>query len=354
MKYRFFLLFLATISLHAADRDPICLDYGFPPTATLVSECGKFYGSIDLMMLRCASAGQVFGTQYVEGEDAESIGEVKRLYFPTSYDFGFRLLAGYSLPQDQWAATTTWTYLSSKQKAHRDDGGFGSSRRGGSFFIPGINGIAAAGNQAFPIDAHGSWKLTFNQFDFEASRDFLLGPAFTMCPTIGVRLLNINEQVDYVSIVPGNPEVDYLSSNLKGGFWGYGPVIGVNNFIELGAGLGAFLNAKGALLVAKQDQKQKLLAPYAIDPFDLSHVDFKDEMVGLKGAVDFAVGLEWRMAISRGLHFFFVRAAFENHLIFNAFEYPCLDSAAGYLPSFHQEPHDFALFGFSLAFGFTI
>jgi hypothetical protein len=355
MKHWFAILLLTAVSLWGdSGYDPLSYDYGFTPLATAPSDCGKIFANLDLAMLRAASAGQVFGTEYLEGDDLESIGEVKRLYFPTSYDFGFRLMLGYALPGDQWAATATWFYFSSEQKAQRTDGGFGSSRRGGAFFIPGINGVASVGNQIIPIEAHGKWKLTFNQLDLEGSRDFLLGPAFTLKPSVGVRLLSLNEHVDYQSTTLTTPETDYLSSNLKGSFYAFGPVIGFDNFLELGFGLGAFLTAKGALLVAHQDQKQSLSAPYAIDPFDLSFVDFKNDMVGVKGAIDFAAGLEWRMPVAYYTQFFYIRAVFENHLIFNAFEYPRLDSADGYLPSFHQESHDFALFGFVLSFGFTI
>lgn len=333
---------------------PMEYDYGIPPLVTLPSECGKFFTGVDLSLFRCASEGQVFGTQYIEGEDLESIGAVKRLYFPPSYDLGFRLALGYDLPGDQWAASATWTYYSSSQSASRTDLGFGSSRKGGSFFIPGLNGIAMVGNQLFPLKSHGKWHLTFHQLDFEASRDFVLGPAYAMRPTVGLRLVNLKEQVHYHAETLSESPVDYLTSSLKGNLWAFGPSIGLDNFLELGFGLGGFVNAKASLLVAHRDQTQHLNAPLAIDPFDLYAVDFNIDTVGLKPALDFALGLEWRMPLHSRLHFFFLRLAFEDHLIFNALEYPYLDSTSTYLPSFHQEPHDFALYGFTLSVGFNI
>lgn len=351
MKKWLLFLFLTTASLYGKSKQ---CDYGFLPPVTADSECGKLFTSLDLCLLRSASEGQVFGTLYIEGEDLDSIGEIKRLYYPTSYDFGFRLLGGYSLPGDQWAAQLTWFWYSSSQKANRNDEGFGSSRKGGSFFLPGLNAVALANNTTFPIATTGKWNLKINQLDGEASRDFLVGPAFTMRPSVGVRLLQFNEHVDTHGVVTSIPETDYLKSNLKGGFWGFGPLIGVDNFLDLGCGLGGFLSAKCALLVANHHQKQNLRAPFAIDPFDLSVVKFDNEMTGLKAALDFSVGLEWRMPLNRNLHFFFVRAAFENHLIFHAMEYPYVNSDRDFLPAYNREPHDFALFGFSLAFGFTI
>lgn len=355
MKYWLPVLFFGMTSLYGMDRyDPASFDYGYPPPASTPADCGKLFTSIDLNMLRTATEGQVFGTEYLEGEDIESIGGVKRLYFPTQYDYGFKFLIGYSLPGDQWAATTTWFWFNSKQKAFREDQGFGSSRKGGSFFVPGLNTISTVNDLTFPIVATGSWKLRLNQFDFEASRDFLVGPSYTMKPSIGIRLIKFTETIQYDSKANGIPETDYLLSNLEGSFLGCGPVVGFDNFVDLGCGLGAFLNTKLALLVAQQKQKQHLAARFDIDPLDLSSVHFRNDTVGLKAALDFAVGLEWRMPVNCDLQFLFVRLAFENHLIFKAIDYPYLNSDPLYLPSYHEQSRDFALFGFSLAFGFTI
>jgi hypothetical protein len=343
------------MTLHAFNSNDDDFDYAFLPPTTDPSECGKFYSTLDFSALTAATDSKVFGTEYVEGEHGpDAIEAINRTYFPTSYDFGFKFLLGFSFPGDQWAASASWMWYHSNQSTSRSDGGFGSSKRGGTFFVPGIDGLALVSDITFPTRSKGKWSLTFNQFDFLASRNFLVGPAFTINPSFGVRVLGLKEEVKIDSVFTSEPPFDFILGNFKSDFWSAGPCIGVDCSVDLGFGLAGFLETKGALLLANQHNKHHLNAPAALLPFDLDDVSFKNDPIGLKGAVDFAVGLEWRMPVTCNLHFFFVRVAFENHIVFRATNYPSINVDSTHLPFYSDQPNDLALYGYSISFGFKI
>jgi hypothetical protein len=148
---------------------------------------------------------------------------------------GFRIGAGYTMPNSPWTATFTYTYFHSAG----DD----------SLAVP-------AGGQLFPtltrpglIDtvtsAEAKSRINLNVYDIDIGRDFAVDPTFTLRVLGGVRLASLHEGLS--AFYDGGDAVGAVVAT-GSSFSGAGPSVGGQGTWNLGNGFSLFGRARTSLL----------------------------------------------------------------------------------------------------------
>ncbi|MBS0620553.1 MAG: hypothetical protein JSS61_03735 [Verrucomicrobia bacterium] len=231
---------------------------------------------------------------YKEGSDDHTRIDTPRF----SWNWGFRVGAGYNTPYDGWDINSSWTHI--RNNAH------GTRRAGDDLLVP----VWTTVGHLFPgspTRAHCHWLATLNQFDLDLGREFFVGRHITLRPHMGLRTTWIaqEDKITYSSAT-NSQEV-----KLKEDFWGFGFLAGLDTDWRLGAGFSIYGNAGLAALLGYFALHQRA---------ELNEVDIWSQRKSCrtgKAILDLAMGFKWVGKFCNERFGVTLRAGYEYHLYFN-------------------------------------
>ncbi|MBI2743354.1 MAG: autotransporter domain-containing protein [Chlamydiales bacterium] len=195
MKHTRFLLASATLLTSALYADATHEE-------AVNKEIGLFFNA-DFLYWEMHEEGLEFAVSGVKGSSNPSPNSVKKgkAYKPSfKWDPGFRVGAGYIVPERTWDLWLNWTRF-------RTEGKKSASHSGD----PALNPIySVLDNQGFVLgevqSSSAKLKMQYNTLDFEVGRRYEILPKLKLRPQIGLRGAWINQDYD----------IDYLYSNGSG------------------------------------------------------------------------------------------------------------------------------------------
>lgn len=338
------LFFLASSTLAAFEcPDNQSFDYGVNPPITYPSDCSRFFGYVDYILLKPHQDHLYSGTTYVQGpfsNGSPRVYEVKEKRFSYSFDSGFRVAFGYGLPYDQFGGEVSWTWYQSSASSTDDSPGFfpEGSNEFGNFFEAGLDHTLKIDFLVDPLELHSvsNWKLRYNQIDFTLFREFVIGTSISVKPTLGVQLLFVEERLSCANRL--------YQGRWKSEYKGAGISLGVDTFYDLGCSLGVYGSGRAALLLSQGDSDHHLTLPH-------QNLLISDGGYFTGANFETSFGLEWRSLINSKMHFLFIRIGFEQHLLLNQNLFSEVKIDQDQLPLAEYPGGDLSLFGFVARFG---
>jgi hypothetical protein len=150
---------------------------------------------------------------------------------------GFRVGAGYMLPDQPWLISLTYTYL------HSSDEASATAPPGGALFAT----LSRGGGLDDVTTAHGSTNLDFNVIDLEAARIIEVAPHLDVKLFGGGRFAWIDQRLSAIYNGGSSGAVnEQVQSPVY--FHGAGVSVGGQAFWKIYRGLGIYGRARGSLL----------------------------------------------------------------------------------------------------------
>lgn len=78
-------------------------------------------------------------------------------------------------------------------------------------------------------NASMEYHFSYNTFDFELGRKFIIDPILTLRPFVGLKTAFINQDMDTTWHNPTPANFKTATEDLKNDFWGIGPSVGINS-----------------------------------------------------------------------------------------------------------------------------
>ena len=233
-------------------------------------------------------------------------------------DVGLRVGLGYQLEHDNWMASVSFEWLSSKGRYDH----------------------SAVGNELiFPYEVtspfYGAAKLNFNSVNSKLTVDYYLldfilakgvyfTSKFSFEPFAGVKVawINYTGQHVYGVVQSGSiPENSVFQRNNSVETWGIGPEVGVNAFYELIGGWSIFSSTNGSVLLGNASIKNLIrLVPTAESGYQPERA--QQSQTAICPTLRTTFGLEYIGEAFNEKQSFFVRFGFDGRYYFN--QYPNL------------------------------
>lgn len=165
---------------------------------------------------------------------AGSIGGAGRIYSPDpTWNPGFRVSFGWSLPNDAWRLCSEYAFLFARAEGDINSGDLNAGIIPLFSYIPNNSvlsstiAISSMGGDGFISSASSQWSLQFNTISLEVERFFLLSRRLSIAPRLGLlgSWQTEKSRVLYKASSDLSPGV-FLGSNrsvFDQTFWGFGP-----------------------------------------------------------------------------------------------------------------------------------
>lgn len=223
----------------------------------------------------------------------------------SEWDPGFRVGLGWNSSCDGWDFYLNWTYFynkSSDQIASNFAGFFPTIGETG-LYNPWWNGSQAFVQPAIFDEIKASWKIHFNQIDFEVGRKYWLSPCFTMRPYAGLRgaWTKTDFEVDASmgpKVVEGTTRLILSSNCLDDRLWGVGLLAGLQPNFYFTKCFILYANLGAALIWGEFEGKPS--ESYfrgesgTINITDLNQINsYRNDFFQMSPIIDLALGLRW-------------------------------------------------------------
>ena len=204
------------------------------------------------------------------------------------WDAGFKVGAGYTWGnQDFWELFVRWTHLDTHQEGDKKTSLSDSSKVLIPTWSPTVLGQQAA-------SASVNWKVRYNTYDLELSRNYFISRTIGLRPLIGVRGATILQhyEAEYQGQLTTSVPIPLIDTHMKA----------ENNFRGVGARAGAQLrwhftphlsvlgSVSGSLLYGWYELHQKLDGALGVT---LTDFGFKDDFSKVATNLEASLGFEW-------------------------------------------------------------
>lgn len=235
-----------------------------------------------------------------------SAGTARLVDAPFGWNAGVRAGVERAGCDDQTSVRLYYTYFGTQATNHA--AGEVYSAFLGNFFADNPDG-SGFGPKYRSADVE--WDVQFHTIDLEFQRTFMISPALTLRPFVGVKSAIIRQDIDsrWYSPIDSGSHV-YLfgaaTENLKQDFWGIGPSIGVDALIPLSVSpthsLQAYFTPTAALMYGNWNfsevyQTDGLTSTTILTPSNIAINS--DPIHGAATMLRFALGLTWEQPGSR-------------------------------------------------------
>lgn len=241
---------------------------------------------------------------------------IKLIEAPFKWAPGFRIGITHPLQHDKWDLSFNYTWYKTNSKVDiTPSTGAVYSAFIGNFYINNTNGAGLSG----PIyrSASMNWKVLFNAFDLELSRQFLIREAFHLKPYIGIKAAIVNQQIStlwhspILASFPFTPlNFNSATENLENNFWGIGPSIGIHSSWHVVSHLNLLGDFSGAILWGRWHFKDA----YQTDISRSNNIEL-DPITGASSMIRGLIGLEWQQKSLK------IHVGYEGQIWFNMVQY---------------------------------
>lgn len=213
-----------------------------------------------------------------------------------SWDWGFRLGAGYNTPRDGWDIDFYWTHMHNTAHAHR-----GSDTA--LFQV-----WTVTDHTLSPVtDAKARWRVYLDQLDLDIGRQFYVGRRLTIRPFVGARSAWIYQKYSVDVLGTSVSAAVKQDAKMKSRFWGFGFAAGLDSDWKLGWGISMYGEADMSVLLGFFDVDQKGTQSF---PIWSQNKSFR---VG-RAIMDLGMGLKWARLFSHDSLGITLKAGYEYHL----------------------------------------
>ncbi len=235
--------------------------------------------------------------------------------FDWSWDWGFRVGAGYNMMHDGWDIYLNWLRVYGRAHEHQHVGLDNALRP--TLVAPAAIGNVANSNPYY--SAHALWKLELNQIDLELGREFFISKWMTVRPHFGLRTDWIRQKINVGYHRPAdqiNPEYHVKEHNR---FWGLGLATGLDTQWGFGEGFSLYGNASCAILYGFQQltRDDEILTSIEVEYIDLKQSDRISRFIG-----DLQCGLRWDKMWDQDRFHVGLQVGWEHHVYFNQNQFP--------------------------------
>ncbi|PQO42431.1 Lpg1974 family pore-forming outer membrane protein [Blastopirellula marina] len=219
---------------------------------------------------------------------------------PFGWNAGVRAGFDRTWPQEDSRVSLYYTYFGTQ--ATNQAAGQVYSAFLGNFFADNPDGTGFGPNYR---SASVDWDVQFHTIDLEFQRTYVISPALTLRPFIGVKSGIIRQHIDskWNGPIDSSSHIYLFNSateTLSQDFWGIGPSIGVNASIPLSVtsdhSLTAYFNPSGSLMYGNWEfsevyQTDGLTSTTILTPSTIAINN--DPIHGAATMLRLALGLEW-------------------------------------------------------------
>lgn len=211
--------------------------------------------------------------------------------------FGARAKVAFTLPHDNWELWVQFLHFHARTTEEKQGGPF----------LP-TEGIAQLLPEGSAANVRSRWRLHLGFFDALLSRSWCVGEALNLWPLFGARIAGIRHKsrIDY------GMAAGVYDLSMKNKFFGGGPYLGANAVWQLTKPVGLFFHAAYSLLVGGfyVHQDEQLIG--SGDKFKI--LDLHPQ---IQSVWETAVGLDFRMLVTKSCMELFFTASYELYLLFN-------------------------------------
>lgn len=222
------------------------------------------------------------------------------------WDAGFKLGAGYTWGnQDFWELFLRWTHLNTHQEGEKETTLANSSH----VLIP-VWSPTVLGQQA--ERASVDWKVRYNTYDLELSRNYFISKTIALRPFVGLRGATILQhyEAEYKGQLSTTVPIPVFDTHMKA----------ENNFRGIGTRAGAQFrwhfnpcwsvlgSVGGSLLYGRYEVDQKLDGALGVT---LTDFGFKDDFSKVVTNLEASLGFEWEYFFSDDDYRFAISVSYE-------------------------------------------
>ncbi len=227
-------------------------------------------------------------------------GTARLVDAPFGWNAGVRAGVDRAWPEEGTGFRLAYTYFGTQAANHA--AGEVYSAFLGNFFADNPDGTGFGPKYR---RAEVDWDVQFHTIDLEFQRTFLISPALTLRPFVGVKSAIIRQHIDSRWHSPiDSPSHDYLfgsaTETLRQDFWGIGPSIGVDALIPLSVtpthSLQAYFTPSAALMYGNWNFSEvyQTDGPTSTTILTPSTIAIHSDPVhGAATMLRLAVGMEW-------------------------------------------------------------
>ena len=236
------------------------------PVSCCSDSCGRFFLDAGLLYLRAYEGGlaNVCDSTHTWDSDESTlvISRLKGRSHDPDFDWnlGFRVGAGYEMPDCNCGVGAFWTHYHSHNHGHSHDNG-------------------------------SSWKLDFDVVDLLYSCPFDCSSCFTFTPYGGIRFANIDQKLHSRFLSTHNGDSIHSRGDLKEEFVGIGPMFGIDGSWGIGCGLSLYGNISAAALYGRFHVKADRTVDFHTGT---NYSRLRKHICASQLALDTGFGVRWR------------------------------------------------------------
>ncbi len=230
--------------------------------------------------------------------------------FNFTWDYGFRIGAGYNLAYDQWDSIFYWTWF-------KTDDTHSIPFNTDAEIIPELYAAFLSGDT--PRSMSVKWTFFLNMFDWELGRSYWISKNLALRPFLGIKGGWINQLIhgQYFNLIINNiPTSNSGTERLKNNFWGAGPTGGINTKWRVGDFGFHCIDFFGDFSIATMWGSWLCKDFYKNTAGQTSSVNMKKAALGSLMFRGF-LGLEWDLNFSSNKSRFSTRLGYEMQLWLN-------------------------------------
>ncbi|MBY0529798.1 MAG: hypothetical protein K2P51_06365 [Rhabdochlamydiaceae bacterium] len=273
----------------AAEPESQYIGYN-PPSRPLAKEGYNLWVRSDALYWRATLDNLIYA--YTNHNPSDTINRTVKSIQP-SWDWGFRLGAGYAIPRDNWDLAFYWTHQSGSAKSHTT--GKISPVWWLASVISDLSGITFAS---------GRWSPELNQLDLSLGRDYYVGSFLTLRPNVGLRNTWIEQDIHIHYNIPSD------EGNLRvwNNYWGFGFLGGLDTKWLITKDWHLFANGSYAIIYGNFD------AGFSGHLDDNHLINVNKNFHAGRSILDLQAGFEWAHTFFKERIAFVFRAGYEYHL----------------------------------------
>ena len=240
-------------------------------------------------------------TYIMSGNDISSVTNRELHTVDFSWDWGFRVGAGYNTACDGCDIGLYWTHIRNTAHAHKHRDAPDNLLY--QVWTDSTHHLTAA----LISEAKAHWQANLEQVDLDLGRQFYVGRHLNLRPFIGMRSTWIYQEYD----VELEGSTGKNTADMTNRFWGYGFAAGLDTQWKLGCGFSFYGGADISLLLGFFDVDQKGTQNH-------SKIWSNDKSFHAGRAIlDLDLGLQWSHLFCNNAGALTFKVGYEYHLYFN-------------------------------------
>jgi hypothetical protein len=273
----------------AAETESQYIGYN-PPSRPLAKDGYNLWVRGDALYWRATEDNLIYA--YTNHNPSDSTNRTIKSIDP-SWDWGFRLGAGYAIPRDNWDLAFYWTHQNASAESHADGN------------IAPVWWLATYSAYLPEItSANGHWTPELNQLDLSLGRDYYVGTWLTLRPNVGLRSTWIDQAIHVRYKTP----TEDARIHLKNNFWGFGFLGGLDTKWLITKDWHLFANGSYAIVYGNFDIGFN-------GHLDNNHfININNDFHAGRSILDLQAGFEWAHTFFKERIAFVFRAGYEYHL----------------------------------------